>query len=446
MYGLLTTGFVPKNLEVIRDEINASLRDAFGASLDLSDGSAIGQTVGILAEVYALLWEVAEAVNSSQDPDKATGSALDALAALTGTLRDPAIESTATLTLTGTPLTLVAADSRASVVVTEDEFETLADATIVALTAWATTAAYAIGDRATNASRAYVCTVAGTSAGSGGPTTTSAAEVDGSVTWRYMGEGTGAVDVASQAVDTGPIAAASGGITTIVTPVSGWDSVINLLDATPGRDVESDASLRVRRKLELAAAGTGPINAVRSDLLGVADVTSVTVFNNPADVTDVDGVPPHAFESLVQGGADQDIFDQLLLSTPVGINAFGTTSGTADDDQGVAQPFAFTRPTEIDIYVEITIVKNPITYPADGDDQIKTAIVAFGDLAATGKDAVSSSIGAQAFTVAGVLEVTTTFIGTAPSPTLPTTIAIALRELAVHDTSRITVITSDGTP
>jgi hypothetical protein len=77
---------------------------------------------------------------------------------------------------------------------------------------------------------------------------------------------------------------------------------------------------------------------------------------------------------------------------------------------------------------------------------VEAAIVAYGDAQATGKNAVSSSLVAQCFTVPGVLEVTSLFIGLAPAPVSTATIPISLRELAVYDTSRITVSTSDGVP
>lgn len=58
-------------------------------------------------------------------------------------------------------------------------------------TAWAGTTAYVKNDIVSNGStptRLYKCTTAGTSASSGGPTTTSFDITDGTVTWAYIGE------------------------------------------------------------------------------------------------------------------------------------------------------------------------------------------------------------------------------------------------------------------
>lgn len=56
------------------------------------------------------------------------------------------------------------------------------------VTAWAPSTAYAVGAYRLNGGRKYKCVTAGTSAGSGGPTTTSTttAETDGSCQWRYV--------------------------------------------------------------------------------------------------------------------------------------------------------------------------------------------------------------------------------------------------------------------
>lgn len=51
--------------------------------------------------------------------------------------------------------------------------------------AWAATTVYAVGDAVTNGGKGYVCTDAGTSAGSGGPTGTGTGIVDNTVEWRW---------------------------------------------------------------------------------------------------------------------------------------------------------------------------------------------------------------------------------------------------------------------
>lgn len=450
VYGLTTDGLIVKTLNVIREELNQRLRDAFGNSINLGDRAVLGQITGIVSELAALVWELAEAVNSAQDPDKASGAALDALCTLTGTFRPNATYSTVTLTLTGTPTTLVDAESRAKTTSSSVHFQTEEDATIDAVPAWADVTVYALGDRVTNSGNVYQCVVAGTSDASA-PTSTDEEIENGTVTWTYLGAGTGAVDVLARATETGSLVAGGRDINIIETTIAGWDGVINLLDATVGREVASDEELRQLRELELGGQGNTTINAIRAALLKIEDVISVTVFVNNTDDT-VDGVPPHAIEALVRPDTpvpdefDQTVFDTLLDNVAAGILTSGNTSGTSVDSQGTSHTMSYSRPTEVPIYIIVNVTKDPDTYPADGDDLIKQAIVDWGDEQDCGKNAVASAITAQAFNVEGVLDVTAVKLGTAPAPTLSVTIPISLRELATYDTTRISVVSVDGTP
>lgn len=455
-FGLTTAGFLAKTLTIIRDEMGVALRQAFGPSIRLDDESILGQLVGIVAERLAVLWELAEAVNSGQDPDAASGAALEQICLLTGTFRPQATHSVVVTTLTGDNNTAVPAGSKISTTSTGVAFQTTDAATIVDLNAWVTLAVYVVGDRVSSASRSYQCTTAGTT-GASAPSTTSDDITDGTVHWTYLGEGTGAVDVVATAVNTGVLLAAAGDLTTIVNAVSGWESVTNLLDATPGRDIATDSELRLLREQELATGGSSTINALRAELLNVSGVTATTIFVNNTDATDADGLPPHSIEAVVRGpdspsaAFDQSIFDALLAGVAAGIQTSSGTggtpvSGTALDDQQTAHAMQFTRPTNIPIYVSLTITKDPDTYPTDGDAQIKAAIVAYGDAQNTGKDVVASRIIAAAFSVTGVLDVTACFIDDAPTPTTSTTIPINLRQLAVFDSSRIAITSSNGTP
>lgn len=461
-YGLTPTGFFPKTLLIVREEIDRRLRFAFGESVPLGETTLLGQLAGIMADQYATLWELAEAVNSAQDPDMASDASLRAICVLTGTFARAAVGSRVMETLVGVPGTVVPAGSRVSTASTGAVFATVISRTIDALPAWQGSTAYEEGERVTNASRAYQCLTAGTSASSGGPTTTSADITDGTAHWLYLGEGAGAVDVLANSVETGPIAAVAGDLSVIVTPVGGLARAVNLLDATPGRDEDTDSQLRVHRDSDLTAPGTSPANSIRAALLLLPSVTNATVFVNATDVPDADGVPPHSIEALVESREgdddDQAIRVTLFENTAAGIRFHGGEPGTVTDSAGNEHEVAFSRPTRVLVAVDITVTKDPATYPADGDEQIKAAIAAYGNARGVGYDAVAAAIGAQAFKVAGVLDVprdgslggtllsSAVDPGSPPTPTSDATITITNRQIAVYDTSRITVHSSDGTP
>ena len=456
MPGLTDQGLEIATLADVRAQINAAWRSKFGASMDVSDRSPDGQLIGIHAEIFALLWELLEAIVSSQDPDKAIGAFLRALAALIGTEAAPATLSAVTETLTGTPTTPVPSDSLISTVSTGQQFSTVGDATIVAATPWAVSTAYAQGDRVTNANSIYLCKTPGISSSTTGPVVTDLG-VDipdglGALVWLFIGAGTGFVDVLARATEVGPIVAVAGDLTSRDSPLDGWLGAYNMLDATLGSLAMTDAELRQLMAAELARPGTSPADAIRVALLDVGKntnnpVTSATVFVNFGDTTNDDGVPPHSVECVVRGGEDQDIWDALLANVAAGIRTFGTEIGSSVDGSGKTQAEAFTRTEEILVYVTVTLTKNPKAYPADGDTQVALAIATNGNAQDDGTDVQASWVLAQVFGITGVLSVPSMpFIGIAASPATSVTIPVNTRQKAVFDTSRIVVISSDATP
>jgi uncharacterized phage protein gp47/JayE len=445
----------------LRADIGANMQAAWGPSFDVSDGSSAGQLGAIVAAVAGELWEVAEETISGIDPDKATGAQQDAVNALTGTVRRPATRSLVFLTVMGAPTTVVNAGFQAKTASTGAvTFTTLTTETIATLPAWTAAGTYNLRDRVTNANRVYYCIQAGVAAGSGGPTTTAQDITDGTVHWRYLGEGTGNVDILAQATVTGPLAAVSGDVTVIVTPVGGVTNpggVVNVFDATVGTDIESDEDYRVRREEELAGSGGGTAAAIAALIRKIPGVIAVHVFENKTDLTDGNGLPPHSVEALVEGGADQDIINLLGEEVVSGIATYSggnTVTGTFVDSEGFSETVVFSRPTLVNIYVDVTLkydnTNSGVNYA--GDAAVKSAIAAAGELYTVDLDVFATKVAAAVLGVGGVLDVPRSgslggvLISTSPSPTADTTISIDNRSLASFDTSRITVHSSGITP
>lgn len=432
-YGVTSTGFVAKPLSVCKEELEAVFR---AAGLDPSDPRSVeGQLVGGLAEREAELWDLAEDVYRAMDPDANEGDAQDAIAAITGTLREPARASTVDLVVAGTAGTVLEAGRVASATGTGYRFATAEAATIAAATAWAPTTTYAVGQRRTNGGEVYEVTTAGTSAASGGPTGQGSAIVDGGVTWKWVITGTAYADVEAAAEETGPKQALAGSITVIETPVAGWTAVRNPLDAEVGADLETAAALRIRREDELRAVGGAAIDAIRADVLDVDDVTACTVFENTGSVPDGDGIPGKAIEVLVSGGVDQAIRDAIWASKAGGIETHGGVTGTVLDSQGTSHTVKFSRPTEKLVYLDVDI-KVDGTFPADGDTQVKAQLVA--KVYAAGDDVIAWAL-KRLVTVAGVTDVPVLRIGLSAWPATEATLTIAARELAKLDSARIRV-------
>lgn len=441
MSGVTATGFEARTVDELEADLIADMRAVFGAGVNVDPRSRPGQLIAVLAERFATIWDLAEAVANALDPASASGAQLDAICALTGTVRKTGTVSNVTVILAGTAGTSIPA-ARLKVDGQSVTFELLAPGSLVVATSWSA-GAVAAGATRKNDGSVWVALTAGTAAVA--PTGAGPTFVDGTITWRRIGAGDGTRELVFVGVGVGPLQAYAGTLTVIDTPIAGWTGAFNFLDATPGTNPETDAELRLRREQEITDGGTATVPSIRAALLKVVGVTEVHLFENTTDAT-VGTLTPHSIEALVTGGADADIRAALFASVAAGIATVGTTSGTVTDSEGYGHTIKFSRPTTVDVYATVTIVKDPTLYPTNGDDLVAQAIVDAGNARAQGRDVVASQVAASIWDVPGVLDVTSTFIGTAPSPGTSTTIVLTIRQKAAYDTTRVVVTSIDGTP
>ena len=462
-YGLLPQGFVRKPAPVIKAEVDEDFKNAFGQSVgsepdnSIPAQSSMGQEIGILVDLASACWELAELVHAAGDPDQASGAALDAVCAITGTNRRGKQFSIAPCVFVGTNGTQLRAGRVLSVTGTRARFATFETKTLEPLPAWVAGSDYAPGNLVQNGGRSFVCWFGGTAAGVGpGPSAAGSDIVDGSVHWRgFAGVWPGAVAVDARAEEAGPIAALYGTLSNIETPVAGVTQAFNYLDATVGVLREEDADLRVRREAELQAEGVGPVDAIRAALLRLKTtppVSNCTVFFNNTDTT-VDGIPPHGVEVMVEGGDDGDVALAVWRAVGGGIQAVGNQTTAVIDAAGRSQTVHWSRPSPVRIYVDITGSYDARAWPSDGATQIKNRIVAFGLTLPIGRSVRSQPIGAVLVPdqvtgegVAGVLEITQVLIGTANPPVSSATVAITSRQRASIAAADIAVHMSPGVP
>jgi hypothetical protein len=372
-YGVTPEGFFIKTLAVIEEEIDTALRATFGAQINTSAQSVFGQLKGIFAEREALLWELLADLYNAQYPDTAEAVGLDLAVALTGHVRLAAragrIEG---VVLSGTSGTEVPAGTVFYVDGNpEARFKTETDATI----------------------------------GTGGT-----------------------VEVDCIALETGPLEVAPDTLTQIQTPISGLDSVTNPLAAIAGRDLETDAELRIRRNDNLQISESGPVEAIRSAILALNEDTTkvaiahVIVFENYGLATDARGLPGKSFEVVVYqaGGSierDQEIADTIFLKAkPAGIEPYGSISVEVTDSQGFTHDCYFTRPTQVPVYLELDLTVTD-DYPGNGDEYIKERISDWGNTLGPGADViVYPALVAQLADIDGIVDVVVR-IGRAAGPT-----------------------------
>lgn len=330
---LTATGLNIDDYETTRALVVAELRAEISSILDVGADQPIGQIVDIILEKRQELAELLQELHSAQDPDQATGQSLDAVSSMTGTYRDPDTAGTVTLTLDLDATTTVPAGSIAAVTGDADN-QWILDSAV---------------------------------------TSTTAGNYDGTAT----------------ASATGPIQALSGTITTIVTSVSGWNSVTNALDATVGEDRETDTDFRLRREVELQQGGATSLGAIVAEVSAIDGVLAVEGYENPHWYS-YDGMPPHSVEIVYWAGATVPVDPNIVtaIATAIqetkaaGIKAYGTDIDgngpayeTVTDDYG-SYDVGFTVAADRRVELEYTLTTNT-DYP--GDATFQAAVAAWAD-------------------------------------------------------------------
>lgn len=239
----------------------------------------------------------------------------------------------------------------------------------------------------------------------------------------------------------GEIAAATDTLNIIRTPVIGWDSVTNILAATEGRLTETDEELRLRFANTKFDKSTNILDALYSALNNIEGVENAAVYENDTNLTDSNGLPPHSVSAIVLGGDDDTIAETIWENKPYGIQTYGNTTVNIIDSQGFTRPINFKRPTPIFIYVDLHITADP-SFPADGVDQIKGEIIQYAkDNFTVGGDVVYSRLYTPINEVSGH-QIDSLKIGTSPSPTGTSNIAIAYDQISQFSSANISITVS----
>lgn len=289
-WGLLTAGFRPKTFHAIKEEIEDQLKKTVDPHLRFSSDTVAGQITGIIANQTRQVWEMAAALFSSLDSNTASGRSLDALCALTGTYR------------------LQAAPTRAIIQVTLAAGATLPKGIVVA--------------DDTNANARF--------------------KTQEDVTNTANEQNSLSVEVVAE--EFGPIHVEAGKLTKIVTPHAGLIAINNPEDAIPGRLIESDADLRLRRIKELGAPGSSTHGAMKARLLKVKGVLAVHIEEQD-----------HGFCAYVLGGDDQQIAETIWQHKPLGIHTYGEIKREVVISNGQKKLVRFNRPIAIDLSLHLNI-------------------------------------------------------------------------------------------
>lgn len=382
MTQLTSQGFTRTRLDERLTALQEAMRAIFGPTLNLDPDTMDGQTLGIFAESTSNLDQLAEDVYHSFNPQSATGVALSRLVQLNGIRRIEGTYSTATLRCVGSQGTVIPSGSLVKSTATNATFETIAEATIPA---------------------------------------------------------GGQIDVEARSSVKGAILAPAGTLTKIDTPIYGWQTATNPLDAVPGRDEETDEKLRLRRRASTSTPGQAILDALYGALSNLPSVLQARVYENDQDtVQPVTNLPPHSIYCVVEGGADADILKTIWLKKTAGTTTYGTTSGTVNDSMGNPHTLNFSRPTDVNTWVTVNLHTRP-GWPTDGAQRITNALTAWVVAnQSIGEEVIQSRLFDPVNTVPGH-SIDSLYIGTAANPAGTANIAVPFDGLARFDSSRIVV-------
>lgn len=400
--------FDEDTVEDILDAMTADAMEYFGEDLNDDQLAVIRLFYRPIAERLAEAQGDIGLVLESAQIDNASGDALDLLTALIGIVRDPATQATGEVAFSRDSAantdytipsgTFVQTDAREPIV-----FETTETVTL------------------SNSSTSVTAGIEAIDAG-----------VDGNV--------------------------GSNTITVMPDPPVGVQSVTNSAATIGGSEEESDDELRERAKEELAegsrASAPALVNAVKS----LDGVTSVTIFINNGNLSQIPGTTNDGFELVVAGGNDGEIAQAIRDTMAAGDTSHSGYSGSgasanADIGNGQTINVGFTRPTQVDIYVDMSL---EVTDEFASEDAVRDSIVGYvGGLYASGQEVTGLGVGEDVLygeveyfirDVEGVYDVTSLDIDTSSSPSGTSDITISSSEVATADAtdSSITVNTTDA--
>lgn len=405
-YGVTDKGFEIKRLDEILEEIHSALSDKFKFNTRQDPQSFLNVLITTYGGHLAELWEVAQASYYAKYPSTAEGVSLDNAVQYGGIRRSPNKYSYYILHCTGDDGTIVrqgaivatnTAPQRKLVAVSEFEItrENFNRAS-VRVAAPASGEIYSISINGvqysyTSQSDDELVIIEGLSkvVNPDGYTvavnesnitldiTCEAASRSGIL---VLSDNLTTLSVTTLAdfatVDYGKLVFPNSTITVMITNISGFNAVENLIEPTYGRLQETDVELRHSYLAKSAIRSTRMIDSICSQLINnVPNVESATGYENCKDNTDVDGRPPHSVEIIVDGGNEMAIASIILDKKAGGIQTFGNITVNVATKYGDSVPISFNRPEYVYVWMKVTLDADASYLPADYANLVIDSII-----------------------------------------------------------------------
>lgn len=253
----------------------------------------------------------------------------------------------------------------------------------------------------------------------------------------------GTIIVTATAENSGAVSAQAGTINKIFTPTRGWQTVTNVLAATPGAPVETDAELRMRQASSVAIPSLTVMEGTKGAVANVEGVTRSEGYENDTGSADSNGIPAHSISLVVEGGDSQEIADVIAAHKTPGTRTYGTTSVVAYDRYGVPNTINFYRPTVVPMKVRVTL-HALAGYSSAYGDLIKAAVAETINALKIGQDVLITKLYVPANLpnneAGATFDITTIEIAKVPNAFGTSNVVIAFNEAASCDTADITLV------
>lgn len=191
----------------------------------------------------------------------------------------------------------------------------------------------------------------------------------------------GAANIQFQCTLPGNIECSAGALNTIVTPITGWDSVSNTYDGVPGYDTESDNIFRERITANmLQKRARSALGAIVDNIAAIPNVVSAVGRENVADSTaTIDGIEmaPHSIYLAILGGDDKTIARVIAQQKTLGAATNGNTIVSyLDNDIGYTYQYKIQRPAQVELRILVTYT-NTLYTPVDAQSRMQSLIMEY---------------------------------------------------------------------
>lgn len=343
-------GVVVPDTAAIKEQVEAEYKAALGEDLSLDASTPQGRLIEQETLARATTLQLIALMANMMNPNEAFGMGLDALAAFSNTTRNAAVRTRVLVQMSGTPNTLVPANTTQGKTQAGDVFYLENDIQL---------------DR-NGTAQAYFL-----------------------------------------AQETGPIPCEAGELTQIVSGPLGLETIVNGTNGEVGSDQESDASLRLKR-LEQLPQGVALLEDYISSLSKVPNIRGYRALENYTnEAKEVQGVmvDAHSVYIIADGGEDQAVAEAIFKVKSGGCGYTGTTTVTVSDPtNNIEYDVSFNRPTIVNCQATIKVkITETSGTTSEITSAVKNAVLSWQNGEVAGVEGLNIGTSVSAFEMAAAV-------------------------------------------